>query len=112
MSARRSRACSGLEAAGLMFQQRNAWISAGSSSRAASSIWLKRRRALAQRGARQVVAVHALPPAAVEVEHAGAGLAEVAGDRRQQRAGTHHVAAHRLALQPLAEPEQRRALHP
>ena len=37
----RSLSCSGLEAAGLMFQQRKAWMSAGSSSRAASSIWLK-----------------------------------------------------------------------
>ena len=41
ISARQNRACSGLEAAGLMFQQRKAWMSAGSSSLAASSIWLK-----------------------------------------------------------------------
>ena len=64
------------------------------------------RRAAVQRRAAQIVAVDSLPAAAVEVEQPGAGLAEIAGGGRQQRAGAHHVAAALLPLQPLAQPEQ------
>jgi hypothetical protein len=44
----------------------------------------------------------------VEVEEPRVGFAEVAGRRRQERAGPHHVATGGLALQHLPEPEQRR----
>ncbi len=66
--------------------------------------------ALAQVRRFDVVAVDAAPAAAVEIEKSGAGLGEIAGRGRQQSDGAEHVAAGRLALQPLAEPEQRRAV--
>ena len=47
--------------------------------------------------------------AAVQVEDAAPGSAEVAGERREQRDGADDVAAARLALEALADPEQRRA---
>ena len=50
-----------------------------------------------------------LPEVAVEVQQARSRLAQVAGDRGQERAGAHHVAAGGLALQTLAEPEERGA---
>ena len=56
-----------------------------------------------------VAAVDAAPGRAVEVEEPGAGLAQVPGDGGEQRAGAHGVAAHRLALHALPEPQERRA---
>ena len=93
----------------LMFQQKRARAFAGSSSVAARSIWLTLRSGSRRScGAVMRLAVDALAAAAVEVIEAGAGLADIAGHRRQQRAGAHDVAAHGLPLQPLAEPQQRR----
>ena len=57
----------------------------------------------------EVVAVEALAAAAVEVIEAGARLADIAGGDGQQRAGAEDIAAHGLALQPLAQPHQRGA---
>ena len=55
----------------------------------------------------QPVAVHV--QVIVQVEHARAGAAQVAGRGRQQPDRAHDVAPGRLALEPLADPEQRRA---
>ena len=46
--------------------------------------------------------------AAVEVQEAGTGPTEVARQRRQQADRARGVATHRLALHPLADPQQRR----
>src|SRR4029077_3205066 len=58
---------------------------------------------------REVVLVQAARTEAVQVQEAGAGLADVARERGEERAGAHGVAARALSLEPLAEPEQRRA---
>ena len=48
-----------------------------------------------------------LPQISVQVQQSCARFAEIAGHRGQQRARAHDVAAGRLALQTLAEPQQR-----
>ena len=58
-------------------------------------------------GARDVVAVHPARVPSVQVEEAGAWLAEIPGRRRQERARAHRVAAVALPLEALAEPEER-----
>ena len=58
--------------------------------------------------AHHIALVDATVRASIQIKEAGSGLAEVSGDRRQQCAGSHHVAARPLALQSLSKPEQRR----
>src|SRR5215216_6929216 len=43
----------------------------------------------------------------VQIEETRSGLAQVSGCGRQERARPHHIAAGRLTLQTLAEPQQR-----
>ncbi len=63
----------------------------------------------AQRRAVDIRAVDALPAAAVEVIEPGAGLADIAAGGAEQRHRAEDIAAQRLPLQPLAQPQQRRA---
>ena len=60
--------------------------------------------------AEQILLIDApLPQISVQIQKSCARFAQIAGHRRQQRARAHDVAAGRLALQALAEPQQRRA---
>ena len=65
-------------------------------------------RVVGQAAGGHVVIVQAAAVGAVEVQQAGAGPAQVAAQRRQLRDRSHGVAAARLALEPLADPQQRR----
>ena len=72
-----------------MFQQTSAWERAGSARQSARSMWLIGRHAPAQVRRGQVGLVDPPGVEPVEVQEPGAGLAEVAGRRRQERAGAH-----------------------
>jgi hypothetical protein len=58
--------------------------------------------------ARDVVLVQHPVAGPVEVQESGAGLAHISAQRRQLRYGADGVAAARLALETLADPQQRR----
>ena len=68
------------------------------------------RRPRAQMVSGQVALVDPARSKPVQVQEARSGFADVAGQGRQQSAAAHRVATLRLALEALAQPEQRRPL--
>ena len=90
----------------LMFQQKRLRLRAGSSRRAARSMWLIGSGGSPSCGAASQSS--SISSAIVQVQEPGPGLGQVAAHGRQQRHRPHHVAAGGLALQALTDPEQRR----
>ncbi len=109
-SASRSSVCWGLEAATLMFQQTSAWAWAGS-ARTRGQVHVADRLGQRARGraARRPASPRRCPrlPKPLRYRKPVPGRPEVAGDGREHGDAADHVAALRLALEALADPQQR-----